>query len=224
MTVHKKLLIKLKVFNRISWSWCYYNKEKMLYPARWKKITVDQSKVLKNRLFRSFWATRYNTWHPRRIMYFYNIIQWQKTHFSRNIKQSQFLYTLLFNYIYMYIIIQYGLKSEYYTCSLETYYNTSQIRSKKQTSIDYHAWKLRFHYSWGHFHYTVVPVFLYGDGWCLIWGHELEEICVHKTRTKITLLEYERAGSSSEWGTNWHGFQGGPEKTERHTSRNMWMQ
>ena len=35
----------------------------MLYPARWKKITVDQSKVLKNllyRLFRGFGATRYN--------------------------------------------------------------------------------------------------------------------------------------------------------------------
>ena len=31
----------------------------MLYPAKWKKITVDQSKVLNNRLFRSFWATRY---------------------------------------------------------------------------------------------------------------------------------------------------------------------
>ena len=47
MTVHKKLLIKLKVFNQISWSWCYYNKEKMLYPARWKNITVDQRKVQK---------------------------------------------------------------------------------------------------------------------------------------------------------------------------------
>ena len=32
----------------------------MFYPARWKKITVDQSKVLQNRLFRFFWATRYN--------------------------------------------------------------------------------------------------------------------------------------------------------------------
>ena len=32
----------------------------MLYPASGKKITVDQSKVLQNRLFRSFWATRYN--------------------------------------------------------------------------------------------------------------------------------------------------------------------
>ena len=32
----------------------------MLYPARWKKITVDQSKVLKNRLFRFFGATRYS--------------------------------------------------------------------------------------------------------------------------------------------------------------------
>ena len=35
----------------------------MLYPARWKKITVDQSKVLKNRLywlFRFYWATRYS--------------------------------------------------------------------------------------------------------------------------------------------------------------------
>ena len=36
---------------------------KMLYPARWKKITVDQSKVLKNwlyRLFRFGGATRYS--------------------------------------------------------------------------------------------------------------------------------------------------------------------
>ena len=34
----------------------------MFYPARWKKITVDQSKVLKNllyRLFRFYWATQY---------------------------------------------------------------------------------------------------------------------------------------------------------------------
>ena len=31
----------------------------MLYPARWKKITIDESKVLKNRLFRVFGATRY---------------------------------------------------------------------------------------------------------------------------------------------------------------------
>ena len=31
----------------------------MFYPARRKKITVDQSKVLKNRQFRFFWATRY---------------------------------------------------------------------------------------------------------------------------------------------------------------------
>ena len=47
MTVNKKLLIKFKVFNQMSWYWCYYNEEKMLYPARWKKIAVDQSKVLK---------------------------------------------------------------------------------------------------------------------------------------------------------------------------------
>ena len=33
----------------------------MLYLARWKKITVDESKVLKNRLFRFFWATRYTS-------------------------------------------------------------------------------------------------------------------------------------------------------------------
>ena len=30
---------------------------KLLYPARWKKITIDQSKVLKNRLFRFLGAT-----------------------------------------------------------------------------------------------------------------------------------------------------------------------
>ena len=35
----------------------------MFYPARCKKITVDQSKVLKNRLFRYFWATRYSKTH-----------------------------------------------------------------------------------------------------------------------------------------------------------------
>ena len=40
-TVHKKLLIKLKVLNQIWWSWCYYNGDKMLYPARWKRIIVD---------------------------------------------------------------------------------------------------------------------------------------------------------------------------------------
>ena len=61
MTVHKKLLINWKVFNRIWWSWCYYNGKKRFYPARWKKITVNQSKVQKNRLFRYFWATRYST-------------------------------------------------------------------------------------------------------------------------------------------------------------------
>ena len=44
MTVHQKLLIKKKVLNQIWWSWCYYNEEKMFYPARWKKITVDQNK------------------------------------------------------------------------------------------------------------------------------------------------------------------------------------
>ena len=37
-----------------------YFEEKMLYPARWKKRTVDQSKVLKNRLFRFCWATQYS--------------------------------------------------------------------------------------------------------------------------------------------------------------------
>ena len=60
MTVDKKLLIKWKVFNQIWWSLCYYNEEKMFYPARWKKITVDQSKVLKNGLFLFLGATRYN--------------------------------------------------------------------------------------------------------------------------------------------------------------------
>ena len=34
----------------------------MFYPSRWKEITVDQSKVLRSRLFRYFWATRYMTW------------------------------------------------------------------------------------------------------------------------------------------------------------------
>ena len=29
-----------KVLNQIWWSWCYYNEEKMLYPARWKGTTV----------------------------------------------------------------------------------------------------------------------------------------------------------------------------------------
>ena len=30
----------------------------MLYPARWKKITIDQSKVLKNRLLHFLGATQ----------------------------------------------------------------------------------------------------------------------------------------------------------------------
>ena len=34
----------------------------MLIPARWKKITVDQSKVLKSQLFRFWGATRYKVW------------------------------------------------------------------------------------------------------------------------------------------------------------------
>ena len=59
MTVHKKLLIKLKKINQIWRSWCCFNEEKMFYPAKWKKITVDQSKVLKNRMFRLFGATWY---------------------------------------------------------------------------------------------------------------------------------------------------------------------
>ena len=40
----------------------------MLYPARWKKITVDHSKVLKNRLYRLFrflWATRYSMYNVK---------------------------------------------------------------------------------------------------------------------------------------------------------------
>ena len=28
MTIHKKLLIKLKVLNQIWWSWCYYNEKR----------------------------------------------------------------------------------------------------------------------------------------------------------------------------------------------------
>ena len=59
MTVHKKLLIKYKVLNQIWWSWCYYNEEEALYPARWKRIIVDQSNILKNLLFCFLWATRY---------------------------------------------------------------------------------------------------------------------------------------------------------------------
>ena len=42
----------------------------MLYPTSWKKITVDQSKVLKNRLYRlfRFWgATRYKALIKRAI-------------------------------------------------------------------------------------------------------------------------------------------------------------
>ena len=73
MTVHKKLHIKYKVLDQIWWSWCYYNQEKMLYPARWKKMTVDQSKVLKNRLYRLFrflWAIRY-IWQALKFCYCY---------------------------------------------------------------------------------------------------------------------------------------------------------
>ena len=45
----------MKVLDQI---WCILvyiiHEEKMLYPARWKKITVDQSKVLKNLLYKKF--------------------------------------------------------------------------------------------------------------------------------------------------------------------------
>ena len=40
----------------------------MLYPARCKRITVDQSKVLKNRLFRFVGATRYSYANTRGIL------------------------------------------------------------------------------------------------------------------------------------------------------------
>ena len=66
MTVHEKLLMKWKVLNQIWWSWCYYiNEEKMLYPARWKKITVSQSKFLKNRLLSTvpFFCGPPGIWH-----------------------------------------------------------------------------------------------------------------------------------------------------------------
>ena len=48
MTVHKKLLIKLKVLNQILWSWCYYNEEKMLYQQgekRWLLIGAKSWKI-----------------------------------------------------------------------------------------------------------------------------------------------------------------------------------
>ena len=54
MTVHKKLLIKWKVLNQIWWSWYYYE-ENMVYPARWKRIIADQSKVLKIYCSVFFW-------------------------------------------------------------------------------------------------------------------------------------------------------------------------
>ena len=47
MTLDKKLLITQKFSTKFDDLWCYYNKQKMFYPARLKKITVDQSKVLK---------------------------------------------------------------------------------------------------------------------------------------------------------------------------------
>ena len=47
----------------------------MLYPARWKKITVDQSKVLKNWLFRFFWgATRYMYSYDLSWSYFFGVV------------------------------------------------------------------------------------------------------------------------------------------------------
>jgi len=49
MTASKKLPTKQKNFNEILWSWCHYNEEMMLHPARWKEITVDQSKFLKKK-------------------------------------------------------------------------------------------------------------------------------------------------------------------------------
>ena len=45
MTVHKKCLIKLKVFNQILWSWCYYNRR---LPARrdlfWEDYACSSSR------------------------------------------------------------------------------------------------------------------------------------------------------------------------------------
>ena len=84
MTVHKKLLIKSKVLNQILWSWCYYNVEEMLYPARWKKITVDQSKVLKNRLFRFWGATRYRNFNKSQEIIKHAFIKEQGTVYSSN--------------------------------------------------------------------------------------------------------------------------------------------
>ena len=54
MTVHTKIIIKLKVFNQILWNWCYYNEEKMLYPAKWKKHNYWPQQSHKNRPFRFF--------------------------------------------------------------------------------------------------------------------------------------------------------------------------
>ena len=47
----------------------------MLYPARWKRITVDQSKVLKNLLFRFLGATRYLVKRPQ-------FLEWIETSYS----------------------------------------------------------------------------------------------------------------------------------------------
>ena len=73
--IPQEITHKIKVLNQIWRSWCYYNKEKMLYPTKRKRITVDQSKVLKNRLFRGFWG------HPVYIyIYIYIYLYWN---FSR---------------------------------------------------------------------------------------------------------------------------------------------
>ena len=39
----------------------------MLYSARWKKITVDQSNILKNQMFRVFWTPGIGLWNSLEV-------------------------------------------------------------------------------------------------------------------------------------------------------------
>ena len=45
---YKTFTLQIFVLNQIWWSWCYYNEDEILYPASWKRITVDQEQNPKN--------------------------------------------------------------------------------------------------------------------------------------------------------------------------------
>ena len=77
----------------------------MFYPTRWKKITVDQSKVLKNLLFRYFWATRYRmitcTWLTH-VFCFYDLHQlWESVceNKTNSVVSSELLISVVFQIV-----------------------------------------------------------------------------------------------------------------------------